>query len=138
MPTITDFLDEFEQASASGDAARTAALFADTFLSASADGVRALTPADLVKAIPMRKAMLAKTGVGKATLVKHEAQDLDPHYVLLNGTWGWEAHPANAAPATIELTSTFVLHRAPAGLRVVFYRSGDITGELRKRGLLTA
>ena len=136
MHTTSDFLDEFEQASALGDAQRTAALFADSFLSASADGVRVLTPADLVKAIPMRRAMLAKVGLGHATLATHEAHDLDPHYVLLSGTWRWELSQADAEPVTIELTSTFILHRAPLGLRVVFYRSGDITGELRRRGLL--
>jgi len=136
MPTASDFLDEFEQASASGDAQRTAALFADSFLSASADGVRVLTPADLVKAIPMRRGMLAKVGLGPATLVKHDAHDLDAHYVLLSGTWSWKVPQADAEPVTIELTSTFVLHRAPQGLRVVLYRSGDIVGELRRRGLL--
>lgn len=136
MLTISEFLDEFEKAGALGDAQRTAALFADSFVSASADGVRVLTPADLVKAIPMRRAMLAKIGLGPATLVKHEAHDLDAHYVLLSGTWRWEVPQAGAESATIELTSTFVLHRAPQGLRVVLYRSGDILGELRRRGLL--
>ena len=49
MVTTADFLHEFEQASATQDESRTAALFAECFLSASAEGVRALTPADLVK-----------------------------------------------------------------------------------------
>ena len=47
-----------------------------------------------------------------------------------------EVQPSDAEPVAIVLTSTFVLHRAPLGLRVVFYKSGDIVGELRSRGLL--
>ena len=136
MFTTSDFLEEFEQASATQDASRTAALFAECFLSASAEGVRALTPADLVKGIPMRRAMLAKVGLGPGRLLEHDEHDIDAHYVLLRTTWGWEVQPSDAEPVAIVLTSTFVLHRAPLGLRVVFYKSGDIVGELRSRRLL--
>ena len=136
MLTTSDFLHEFEQASAIQDASRTAALFAECFLSASAEGVRALTPADLVRGIPLRRAMLARVGLGPGRLLQHHEHDIDAHYVLLNSTWSWEVQRSDAEPVAIVLTSTFVLHRAPLGLQEVFYKSGDIVGELRSRGLL--
>ncbi len=136
MQTASDFLREFDAASRSADGERSAALFSDSFMAAGADGVRVLTPSDLVKAIAMRRGMLEKSGVGPAAFVGFEERDLDAHYVMVTGTWQWDVRSPQSAPVSIALASTFILRRTPAGLRIVFYRSGDIMGELRARGLL--
>jgi hypothetical protein len=136
MQTIPEFFAAFERAAAS-DPSNQADFFAPTFLSASADGVRAVTPEQLALVAARRKGLMEKAGRRSCALVHLHEQALDEHYVLATTDWRWTFAPAGQQPFEVTLTSTQVLFRSPDGWRIVFYRSGDVMPSLRERGLST-
>ena len=48
--------------------------------------------------------------------------------------WRWQFEPEGGAPFEVTVTATHILHRSADGLRIVFYRSGDVTQLLRRVG----
>ena len=135
MNNIQEFFAAYERFTASGDGTGQGQFFATPFMSASADGVRVLTPEQLAAAAPRMRAMLDKLGRRSVALAGVREQQLDAHYVQTTTDWKWHFEPEGAAAFDITLAATHILHRSADGLRIVFYRSGDIFGELRARGL---
>jgi len=136
MPSIQDFFTAYDRFTTSEAASGHDAFFAPTFMSASADGVRVLTPDQIAAAAPRMRAVLDKIGRRSASLVRVEEHALDAHYVMTTSDWRWEFQPEGQTPFDVTLSATHILHRAPEGLRIVFFRSGDIMGALRQRGLI--
>jgi hypothetical protein len=135
MHNIQEFFQALDRFTASAASAGHDAFFAPTFMSASADGVRILTPDQIAAAAPRMRAALDKVGRRSSSLLRVDEQTLDAHYVMTTSEWRWEFEPENQAPFDLTLSATHVLHRAPEGLRIVFYRSGDVMGALRQRGV---
>jgi hypothetical protein len=136
MHNVQDFFAAYDRFTASSATSGHDAFFAPTFMSASADGVRILTPDQLAAVAPRMRAVLDRVGRRSASLVRVQEQVLDASYVMTTSDWRWEFQPAGQATFDITLSATHILHRAPEGLRIVFYRSGDVMGALRQRGLL--
>jgi len=137
MDEIQEFFTAYEQFTASGDATGQDRFFASPFMSASADGVRVLTPEQLAAVAPRMRAILDKQGRRAVALVGVEKQEIDAHYVLTTTNWQWHFEPEGAAAFDITLAATHILHRSAAGLRIVFYRSGDVLQELQRRGVVS-
>ena len=137
MENIQEFFAAFERFTASGDGSGNEQFFASPFMSASADGVRMLTPEQLAAVAPRMRAMLDKHGRRAVALVGVQEQQLDAHYVLATTDWQWHFEPEGGDAFDLRLTSTHILHKSAQGLRIVFYRSGDIVQELRSRGLIS-
>jgi hypothetical protein len=137
MDNIQEFFAAYEQFTASGDASGYDRFFASPFMSASADGVRMLTPEQLAAAAPRMRAMLDKQGRRGVALMGVQEQQLDAHYVMTTSNWQWRFEPEGGAAFDISLAATHILHKSAEGLRIVFYRSGDIVQALRTRGLIS-
>jgi hypothetical protein len=135
MLDVQEFLAAYDRFTATAPTTGHEAFFAATFMSASADGVRVLTPAELAAAAPRMRAALDRAGRRSASLVRVDAHELDANYVMAASDWRWEFQPDGHAPFELTLSATHILHRAPEGLRIVFYRSGDVMGALRRRGV---
>jgi hypothetical protein len=136
MHSVQEFFAAYDRFTSSGAASGHEAFFAATFMSASADGVRILTPDQLAAAAPRMRAALDSIGRRSSSLVNVAEQPLDPHYVMTTSEWRWQFEPDGHAPFDLTLSATHILHRSPEGLRIVFYRSGDVMRVLRERGLL--
>ena len=137
MDNIQAFFAAFERFTASADASGYDRFFASPFMSASADGVRVLTPEQLAAVAPRMRAMLDKHGRRSVALVGVQERQLDANYVLAIADWQWHFEPEGAAAFDVTLASTHILHKSADGLRIVFYRSGDVVQELRSRGLIS-
>lgn len=134
MDNIQEFFAAYERFTASGDASGYDRFFASPFMSASADGVRVLTPDQLAAAAPRMRAMLDKQGRRGVALVGVHEQQLDARYVMTTSDWQWHFEPDGSAAFDITLAATHIFHKSAEGLRTVFYRSGDIFQALRSRG----
>src|SRR3954464_6748062 len=89
MDNIQEFFAAFERFTGSGDGSGHEQFFASPFMSASADGVRMLTPEQLSAAAPRMRAMLDKQGRRAVALNGVQEQQLDAHYVLATTDWQW-------------------------------------------------
>lgn len=81
------------------------------------------------------RAALDSVGRRTASLVRVEEQPLDANYVMTTGEWKWTFQPEGHPAFDLLSSATHILFHAPEGLRIVFYRSGDVMGALRSRGL---
>ena len=136
MQNVQEFFAAYDRFTSSGATPGHDAFFAPAFMSASADGVRIVTPDQLSAAAPRMRAALDRIGRRSSSLVRVDEHTLDAHYVMTISDWRWEFQPEGQAPFDLTLSATHILHRSPEGLRIVFYRSGDVLGVLRERGLL--
>lgn len=135
MKSVQEFFTAFEQFNASEGGIPYSTFFAPIFMVAGADGVRALTPDQLAAVASQRKVLFDQLGRRSAAVVRVEEHDLDPHYVMTATEWRWHFEPEGGAAFDITLPAIHILHRSPNGLRIVFYRSGEIMQALRDRGL---
>lgn len=135
MDTVQEFFHAYERFTTSGAESGYETFFAATFMSASADGVRILTPDQLAAVGPRMRAALDSVGRRSASLVRVDEQPLDANYVMTTSEWKWTFQPEGHPAFDLLLSATHILFRAPEGLRIVFYRSGDVMGALRSRGL---
>jgi hypothetical protein len=135
MHNVQEFFAAYERFYTSPDAIGHSRFFAPTFMSASAKGVRVLTPAQLAAVGSTMRDTLDKLGRRGLMLIRLEEHPVDAHYVMATTEWQWRFEPEALAPFDVTLTATHILHRSEEGLRIVFYRSGDVLGALRERGL---
>ncbi len=105
---VADFLDRFSLGSDRLDPEVLAGCFADTFLAGDADGTRPVPRAAFLEALPRRREMFERAGIGPAALAGSSFDRLDDHYVLLRTTW---AAPRTDGGGAVELSSSFLLYR---------------------------
>lgn len=137
MHNVQEFFAAYERFTVAGDASGHGRFFASPFMSASADGVRVVTPEQLAAVAPRMRALLDQHGRRGVALVGVQELPLDAHYVMTTTDWRWQFEPEGGAPFEVTVTATHILHRSADGLRIVFYRSGDVTQLLRTRGLVS-
>jgi len=137
MQNVQEFLSAFEHRTESPNEIPYAMLYAPTFMVASADGVRAVTPEQLAAVASKRKVLFEQLGRRSTTLASVEERNIDAHYVMTTTEWRWHFEPEGGAAFDITLPATHILHRSPEGLRIVFYRSGDVVQVLKERGLIS-
>jgi hypothetical protein len=134
---LRSFFERFAASSTAGDADALGRLYAPTILVAGPNGAHAVTPADLMRAIPQRRQLLQSLGCQRTTLVGLEETALDSRYTLARAEWRWDFDPSNGAAAQLTLPSTFIVDRSAEPPRIVVYvMHQDLTAVLRDRGLL--
>src|SRR3954463_12510190 len=136
MHNVQDFFAAYERFTVAGESGHDR-FFASPFMSASADGARVVTPEQLAAAAPRMRGLLDPPGRRAVALVGVQELPLDAHYVMTTTDWRWQFEPEGVAPFEVTVTATHILHRSANGLRIVFYRSGDVTQFLRTRGLVS-
>jgi hypothetical protein len=137
MRTATEFFEAFEQLNASQGGLLHDAFFAPTFMVAGDDGVRAVTPAQLAAVASQRRGLLDTLGRRSTELTHLEEHPIDAHYVMTVTEWRWHFEPEGKPSFDITLPATHILHHSTDGLRIVFYRSGEVMRVLKERGLIT-
>jgi hypothetical protein len=91
--------------------------FAETLLVGDAAGVRPIAREDFLRALPRRAELFARAGVGSPTLDRLEVTVLDERYLVARTEWA----AARSDGASIQLVSSYLLHRDGDALRVVAY-----------------
>jgi hypothetical protein len=125
-PDIDAFLTEYDRRSADPDA-NSAELYADTFLVLDPNNAMALARATFAAALPARRQLFAKAGIGEVQRRETRQLDLDRQHVLVRADW--DAHRAGNQPVRLE--STFLLRRDDDGIRIVAYLNHhDVTARL--------
>jgi len=99
--------------------------FADVFLNANPHRCAPLDRAALAAALPARRALFERAGMGPLQLIGGEDQDLGSGFVLAQTRWR-----AEARDRTLELRSTYVLRRVDDTFEVVFYLNHQDLAEL--------
>jgi hypothetical protein len=138
QPAIRAFFEAFETVNQTNDATVLANLFADPLVVAGPNGAQVVKASDMARIIPKRKQMLDAAGCGPAKLVSLNETRLDDHYSMVRTEWRWRVKGSDSAALEITLPSTYIVRRSNEGLQIVFYLAhGDITAELRERGLMS-
>lgn len=115
---VRQFLEAFSRSSDSLDLDALATCFGESFLAADPSGATAVPRPAFLQALPRRAQMFADAGVGAPALDSWTCQELDEHYLLVRT--GWTAPRTNGGDP-VRLSSSFLLHRAPDGFRIVLY-----------------
>lgn len=126
---VQAFFREFERRS---DGEGAGALFAETFLAAGPEGVRAVPRSAFEPVLQRRRAWLAGLGCAGAELVSLREQWLDERYVLATTRW----RMTFGAGRAIEVASSYLVDmggEAPA--IVVYLAHQDLTAVLRETGI---
>ncbi|GAA1256878.1 hypothetical protein GCM10009677_03900 [Sphaerisporangium rubeum] len=117
---VRTFFEEFSRAGDTLDTTAISTQFADTFLSADPSGTQPVPRSAFLAALPAREKLFASIGVGSIHLTSLTETRLDDHYILVDTRW--QGTPATPGGEPLDLSSAYILHRAPDGtLRIVFY-----------------
>ena len=116
---VRAFFDRFERASDILDVETIATLFAEVFMSADPNGVRAVPRDAFVAALPQRQKLFDLMGATAIRLTALSETQLDDNYVLVHTRWAADLRDPSQAPLT--LSSSFILRRGGESLAVVFY-----------------
>jgi ketosteroid isomerase-like protein len=139
IPTegLRAFFERFQALSAASDAEALAAMYAENVMVAGANGTQVVSAADLRRAIPKRKQLLASTGCHETALVALEETPLTSRYSLVRAQFRWRFAEADDERSTITLPSTFVVDRGGDTPQIVLYvNEQDVLSVLRQRGVL--
>jgi|SRR5215831_10285295 len=139
IPTegLRSFFERFQSLSAASDVDGLAAMYAGHVMIAGAIGAQVVSVADLQRAIPKRKQLLASAGCQETTLVGFEETELTDRYSLVRAQFRWQFKAASGQSATVTLPSMFVVDRGGDSPHIVLYlNEHDVVSVLRERGLL--
>src|SRR4051794_14553489 len=87
---LRSFFEGFAAASTSAALDAPARFDAPTILIAGPAGARAVNTADMIRAIPERRAMLQSLGCRRTTLAALDETPLDGRYTLARAEWRWD------------------------------------------------
>src|SRR6516225_6667004 len=94
------FFDRFERASDILDVETIATLFAEVFMSADPNGVRAVPRDAFVAALPQRQKLFDLMGATAIRLTALSETQLDDNYVLVHTRWAADLRDPSQAPLT--------------------------------------
>jgi len=119
--TVKQFFDQYERANAASDLAAIGSLYADTFMFAGVNGVKAVKKEDFLKVIPRMKAHFASLGLTKTELHTVEADVMDAKYLLAKTGWKMTIVDSKGHGEPIDTSATYVLEQSADGsLAIVF------------------
>src|SRR5215467_8714890 len=92
IPTegLRSFFERFQSLSAASDVDGLAAMYAGHVMIAGASGAHVVSSADLQRAIPARKQLLASVGCHDTALVGFEETALTARYSLVRAQFQWQ------------------------------------------------
>ncbi|GIH20847.1 hypothetical protein [Rugosimonospora africana] len=115
-PDVDAFFAEYAARGANPDA-DSGEHFAEEFLTLDPNQARVLARGTLVAALPARRQLFAKAGIGPLQLADASQLDLDARHVLVRAAWTAERTGAQR----LRIESTFLLRRDEGRLRIVVY-----------------
>ena len=134
--SLRTFFERFQSLNAVSDEG-IAEMYAGHVMIAGRNGTQVVGSADLLRAVPKRKQLLASVGYQDTSLVGFLETALTERYALVRAQFRWLFHPANSEPATVTLPSTFVVDRGGDSPHIVLYMNEqDVVSVLRERGML--
>ena len=131
---VVDFFTTFEIASDSMDTEALTACFAESFMAADPAGAQPVPRAAFLAVLPRRKDLFTEAGITHVSLTGLDYRNLDDSYVLAHTTWNAEREATRTTDGPVTLLSTFILHRAAEGLRIVFYLNHHNLDDVLSRG----
>lgn len=118
---MQEFFDQYERANAASDLTAIRALYADTFMFASAGGAKAVRKEDFLKVIPKMKAHFASMGLTKTRLQSVESSAIDGGYLLAKAEWEMTVVDSRGLGRQVDAFATYLLERKEDGaLAIVF------------------
>src|SRR5689334_4313752 len=115
------FFERFHSLSAASDDDRLAEMYAGHVMIAGSQGVQVISSADLQRAIPRRRQLLASAGHQDTALVGFEETALTGRYTLVRARFRWQFEASNGEPASVTLPSTFIVDRGGDSPCIVLY-----------------
>lgn len=116
MTDLTAFLDEFDRIS-TGASTDLAAVFCSPFLAMDRASMHALTPEQLAKVLPARRAMFEAAGVVAVRRGAASETPIDAEHRMLRVEWQAE----RAGRPAVTLASTFVIRTIDGAPRIAVY-----------------
>jgi len=136
---VREFFDLFERHSDSGDAAASAAQFADVFMAAGPHGAQCVRAADFALALPKRVQLFRSLGCRKTSLASFRETRLDGRFVMAETQWSMTFESAAGDRKEAMADSMFIIDTAMDPYRIVFYLAHqDHMALLRGLGLMPA
>jgi hypothetical protein len=123
---VREFFEAFERNSTAMDLDAIGAQFAEVFLSADPQAVRAVPKAAFLAALSQREKMFSAAGIGHLRLESVRETVLDSMHTLAGTSWIGERKDGGE----ITLESTFILRREGQSFVVVFYLNHQNLGEV--------
>jgi ketosteroid isomerase-like protein len=111
---VKAFLETYARANSSSDFSVIGSLYADTFMFAGPNGVRAVRKEDLLKVIPNMKAYFASMGLSETQLHSVEAIAIDSKYLLAKAGWRMILRNQNGDHQQVYASATYILERKDA------------------------
>lgn len=108
---VKAFFETYAKANSSSDLSVIGTLYADAFMFAGPDGVRAVRKEDLLKVIPKMKAYFASMGLSETHLQSVEAVAVDSKYLLAKARWGMTVGDQHGDCKQLDAFATYVLER---------------------------
>jgi ketosteroid isomerase-like protein len=108
---VKAFLETYAKANSSSDLSVIGSLYADAFMFAGPNGVRAVRKEDLLKVIPKMKAYFASIGLSETHLHSVEAAAVDSRYLLAKARWEMTVRDQNGDCRQLDAFATYVLER---------------------------
>lgn len=134
---LRPFFERFQSLNAASDVDRLAAMYAGSVMIAGPNGPQVVSSTDLQRAIPKRRQLLDSVGYQDTALVGFEETALTNRYALVRAQFRWRFQAPAGEPATVTLSSTFIVDRGDDSPRIVVYMNEqDVVSVLRERGML--
>ncbi|MFI5907898.1 hypothetical protein [Dactylosporangium sp. NPDC051541] len=108
-PEVAAFMDEYDRGALR--------LFADPFLALDPARAVAVTPAQLGAAMPARRAMFDRAGVGTLRRTGTRQLRLDDRHILVGADWS----APRTSGGTFDTTATFLLRREGQTFQIMVY-----------------
>jgi len=118
--TAQDFFRLYEQAHSDFDIQSLSKLYADTFLFADPQGVRAVKKEDFVKVLPRRKDFMQAAGLLSSRVDSVTATKLDSKYVLAKTVWSMRVRANNGNEVAGKTSATYILSLVGDSFEIVF------------------
>ena len=133
---VKDFFNHYERANANFDVQAIGRLYADDFMFADPQGVRAIKKSDFLNVLPRRKEYFRSLGLVSSTVQSVTASELDAKYLLAKLVWKFRFEPEGKEPIESENLGTYILAAVGDSFQIVFQLDHqDLTQKAQELGL---
>lgn len=132
-PEVQAFLQQFSGAGSHTDPDAQLQCWADSFLSLDPNRATPVTRAQMLAALPQRRAMFARIGATASELIDAREMPLDDRHIVVRTSWRWDLADTPDAADPLVLHSTFLLRRETTGWIVVYLNHQDVAAAITER-----
>ena len=134
---VAEFFEEFQQASDTLDATRSAKQFAEVFLHSDPEGVHAITNEDFVQLLPARKAFFDRLGLRSSRTRLASAEEVGEAYVLARTTVDMQ-FDKNGTTVDLHQTASYLLKKQRGTFVIIAYLNDQLLNALLAQKGLSA